>query len=220
MRPTAPPGYWLISRRLVRRVVFGAVLLVAGFALAHPLWLTALGRFTIGGSGEPQPADAILVLGGGFDGQREDTAARLYADGFAPVVITSGTDVGLPALEATYAELAAAHLTSAGVPGEAIIQFDATASTCDEALMLDEYARAAGWTRVLVVTDPFHTRRAGVLFRRVLRGSNVTVTLVAAEPSWFSVEGWWRDPVAGRVVASELIKLAYDRLLIRCDTPG
>jgi uncharacterized SAM-binding protein YcdF (DUF218 family) len=55
--------------------------------------------------------------------------------------------------------------------------------TVDSAAHVASLARELGADEVVVVTSWWHCRRAGVLFRRALRGSDIAVRTVGA-PSW------------------------------------
>ena len=60
-----------------------------------------------------------------------------------------------------------------------------------------------GWHSLIVVTDPFHTRRAGRTFRTIL--PNVTIHVSAAPYS----SHWWPTKDSLVIVFSEVIKLAF-----------
>ena len=55
--------------------------------------------------------------------------------------------------------------------------------TVDSAAHVASLARELGADEVVIVTSWWHCRRAGVLFRRALRGSGIVVHTVGA-PSW------------------------------------
>lgn len=197
-----------------KRPVLRGLVLVGGLALlvlvGHAFWLPAVAKVLIVPAITPAAADAIVVLGGGSAGEREATGARLYAEGLAPLVMSSGGPMGLPGRpDLTFAELSAEELQQHEVPAAAIYQLDATQSTCDEAQAVRAWSEVTGAQRVLVVTDPFHTRRAQAIFRQALAGSAVEVVMVAAAPSWFSAANWWRDPRAIQVVLLEYAKGTY-----------
>mgnify|MGYP005837701451 CR=1 FL=1 len=197
-----------------KRPVLRGLVLLGGLALlalvGHAFWLPGVAQVLIVPTFTPTAADAIVVLGGGSAGEREATGARLYTEGLAPLVMSSGGPMGLPGRpELTFAELSAEALQQQGVPVAAIYQLDATQSTCDEALAVRDWAQATAADRVLVVTDPFHTRRAQVIFQQALAGSGVEAVIVAAAPSWFSAATWWRDPRAIQVVLLEYAKSTY-----------
>ncbi len=202
-----PNDYLLIPKRAVRRTI-AVLMLVSALALTfYPAWLPLVARVLI--VDEPlQKAEAIVVLGGGT-GDREATGARLFAEGYAPLVITTGDEIVLPGLPGvTAAGLSADELESLGVPASAIVQLAESKTTCDDArLTLASLAALPGEKkRVIVVTDPFHTRRAQWLFNRA--APELEVITVAANPSWFDADQWWATDIGIIVVAQEYVKFA------------
>jgi len=83
-------------------------------------------------------------------------------------------------------------------------------STENEAIALRKYAEANEVRSVLIVTSPYHSRRALRTFRRVLANSGMTVGLEVAnggqipKPAtwWLSLRGW-------QLVPTEYVKMAY-----------
>src|SRR5207249_1307941 len=64
-------------------------------------------------------------------------------------------------------------------------------STAQEAAVAAAFAHNCGWQTLLVVTSPFHTRRAGWLFGRAA-GEGVNVATVSdGEP--YDAAHWWRN---------------------------
>lgn len=204
MKTIDPKDYYLVPKRAIRQTLGAALLSLAAALAAAPAWLPLLAHALI--VNEPlQPADAIVVLGGG-SGDREQTGARLYDQGLAPVVVVMGDVVLLPGMpDTTFASLSAAELERLGVPSSAIVQLPDSASTCDDArLTLAQLPPTA--KRLLLVTDPFHTRRAEWLF---LKGADgVDIVTVAANPSWFDPDHWWQRENGIIVVAQEYVKFA------------
>ena len=196
--------YFLIPRRRARQMALGVTLGLALLALSHRIWLVWAAQVLI--VNEPsQPADAIVVLGGG-SGDREATAARLFADGLAPVIITTGGHISLPGLpNTTWAGLSADDLARRGVPRSNIIQIPDSTSTCEDA-QLAMAALPSDANRVIIVTDPFHTRRAQWMFEQAAPG--VEIISVAADPSWFDPDIWWTEERGLIVVWQEYIKFA------------
>jgi uncharacterized SAM-binding protein YcdF (DUF218 family) len=66
---------------------------------------------------------------------------------------------------------------------ERVLCDDRARVTVDSAAHVATLARKLGADEVVVVTSWWHCRRTGVLFRRALRGSGLTVRTVGA-PSW------------------------------------
>jgi uncharacterized SAM-binding protein YcdF (DUF218 family) len=197
-----------------------ALLLVAALILVWPPLAWGAARWLLIDT-RPERADALVVLGGSSAyEERTEYAARLFKEGFAPVVLL--TDDGLRGgwsqeqqRNPFFVERAAAALEAAGVPRENVETLaPQTSSTYEEARLLREYASARGLKSLLVVTSGYHSRRARWTFERVFGGSGVRVTVAAVEPGretpapaawWLGVKGW-------RVVALEYVKLAYYRL--------
>jgi uncharacterized SAM-binding protein YcdF (DUF218 family) len=159
-------------------------------------------------STQPEPADAIIVLGGGT-GDRERTGARLYREGYAPEMLTTGESLHLPGLDDSFAELSARELERAGVPAGHIHALTTSDSTCDDARLSRQVLEARRARAAIIVSDPFHMRRAMLLFEREYAGSGIRLMPIAASPSWFAVERWWTREKEGRVVLEEYIKLGY-----------
>jgi uncharacterized SAM-binding protein YcdF (DUF218 family) len=154
-----------------------------GLWLARAPVLSAVGGYLV--VEDPlQPAAAIIVLDGGVP-FREAEAARLYLDGWAPrVVMTRGPDGPISRAQT---------LEQLGVPASAIEVVDERPSgTLGE---LELLAGAVGLTDgpVLLVTSPYHTRRAGLAWWRATNG-RVHGIVRAAWQEAFDAQTWWHQP--------------------------
>ena len=162
-------------------------------------------------------ADALVVLSGSAAyRERVAEAARLYAEGRAPLVLLSDDGVlgGWSEAEQRnprFVELAATELQRGGVPAESIRVLDGLpTNTHDEAEAVRAYAAERGLRSLLVVTSTYHSRRALWTWRRVFRESGMEVGLEPAEGArtpgawswWLSIAGW-------RQVAGEYVKMVY-----------
>jgi uncharacterized SAM-binding protein YcdF (DUF218 family) len=128
-----------------------------------------LGRST-GGPSALEPAEAIVVLGGGVlpDGVLSNSSMRralhgilLHRKGLAPILVFFGPvgDDG-PAEAEVRAELA----RELGVTPEVILTAEEARTTREEALRGGTLLQAKGVRRILLVTDAYHMRRARTLF--------------------------------------------------------
>ncbi len=117
------------------------------------------------------PADVILVLGcsiyGAPPGQpspciraRADHAAALYRQGLAAHMITSG---GAVEEERSEAAVLAERLQADGVPAAAIEQEDQSRDTIQNINNSRVIMRAQGWQTVILVTEPYHIKRATLI---------------------------------------------------------
>ncbi len=207
--PIDPSQYYLIPRRAVKRLLVFLVLCLTLLYAFRTSWLPGIGTYLVH-TEPPRQADAIIVLGGGGSGDRELTGARLFHEGYAPQLYTTGSKVGLSGLEEiTWAFLSRRELMELGVPGANITRLENSGSTCTEAVETHAILKADGVETILLVTDPFHTFRAARLFENTFEDSDITIVPIAADPSWFVAELWWTNPVGLNAVASEYMKLAY-----------
>lgn len=121
-------------------------------------------------------ADAIVVLGApvrpdgqlsGVGEERVRTGVELWRRGFAPVLCISGGGPGriIPD-HPREADAMAARARALGVPADALRVERESLSTADNARHTARLLAAEGRTRVWLVTQPFHTRRARAWFRR------------------------------------------------------
>ena len=163
-------------------------------------------------------ADVIVVLSGSSAYlERTKKAAELFHEGRAPLVLLTNDNTRggwSSALQRNpyFVERASDELRKAGVPAEKIkILPGLASSTHDEAMILREYALERGLHSLLLVTSPYHSRRALWTFRRSFTGTGASVGVEVAPsgaltPSaifwWFQIRGW-------RTVGGEYVKLSY-----------
>jgi uncharacterized SAM-binding protein YcdF (DUF218 family) len=188
-------------------------IVLAAFAAYHvAAWLSA--------ADAPQRADAIIVLGD--DPTRVIEGADLYRAGFAPRVLLSTParsrrhltleEAGLQVL--WFEEAGRTILLRRGVPDSAIATFGTRLrSTVEEAravraLYNDRSARPT----LLVVTSPYHVRRARIIFRDALPDARVLVEASHYEPY---PDRWWTDRHVAPQIVLECVKLAAYTLGIR-----
>jgi uncharacterized SAM-binding protein YcdF (DUF218 family) len=116
-------------------------------------------------------ADAIVVLGCRVDDvglpsqrmrRRVALAVALYRDGRAPLLVLSGGGLGPVAEAAAMRDLALA----AGIPAAALLLEPDSRDTLANAINTARLLKAAGKSRIVLVTDRLHLPRAALLFRR------------------------------------------------------
>jgi uncharacterized SAM-binding protein YcdF (DUF218 family) len=81
--------------------------------------------------------------------------------------------------------------------------------TYGEALATSTFVREAGIHRLVIVTTPYHTRRAFSVFRSVFEGSDVAIGIAPAATSPARPGTWWRDPYDRAYVAYEWAAALY-----------
>jgi uncharacterized SAM-binding protein YcdF (DUF218 family) len=161
------------------------------------------------------PADAVVVLAGG-EGERLRAAIERWRAGDVGAMLIVGTSS--PVLEVyagedslTMAEAKRRIAIKKGVPPEKVLVALGPTSTYEEAVRTFELCRERGWRRLIVVTSPFHTRRARATFRSVFRGSGVTVAIFHPDldGSQDDPRRWWSREGDAVSVAGECARIAY-----------
>jgi len=146
-----------------------------------------------------EKADALIVLGG-EPLARPTEAARLYKAGVAPRVFVTGRGDAV-----TNRRI----LLEGGVPADRIFVESRAITTQSNASLLKPMLEAANVRSALIVTSPFHTRRALATFRKVI--PNISFGVTDASIGWWSRPGGRGD--VNRFAAIEFLKTAEYWLL-------
>ena len=201
----------LRARTYVRRAIAAVCLIVAAGA-----WFVVDGGRFLQHEDPLSHADAIFVLAG-TRAERFLEAVDLYRQGYASTIVLSPGIVesaefrlraqGIPF--PTDAELARDAMIRMGIPaGSIVTPFEDIDNTAAEGLLLRTLSRQHRWTRVIIVTSKYHTRRAGFAFRRALRGTDVTIVVRATRYDDADPARWWHYRSDLRFVLLEWQKLA------------
>lgn len=177
------------------------------------LLASALGKWLI--IADPlEPAGAIVVFGGGVP-FRAIQAAGIYHKGFAPVVwLTQAAlhedDIALSRLsinrkpEYIYSKDVLEHL---GVPSAAIQTLPTpVVNTADEVRCVAQAAAAAHFSKIILVTSKYHTRRVRILWHMFGAGNIVAILRYDNDPS--DPQHWWRRTNDAMSVSRELFGIA------------
>ena len=173
------------------------VILLAIVALLG-LWLGFAGTVLVA-AGRPVRGDALFVLSG-------DSGSRLRAG--VDVMRRTPSDrlvVFLDLAEPVYdpRDDALGYIERRGIPTEKVRFVTQVRSTAQEAGAAAALVRRCGWRRVVIVTSPYHTRRAGWLFRRALGGTDVRIV---SDNAPFDSGLWWRQDLDRELVLTEWLK--------------
>lgn len=194
------------------------VLAMLGGLLLVPV-LLRLRQVLRGAAGRPaEPSDLVLVLGRRLvrDAPTEvflgrlALAEELWRAGLAPRILVAGGITG--DARASEAEVGRAWLLARGVPGEAVLVEDHSQHTLENLFLVRERMREAGWSRLLLVSDPLHLARAGALARGL--GLDPRCRPATACPPARGSLAWW-----GRAWAEAFFLhwyatgMAYSRLI-------
>ena len=87
-------------------------------------------------------------------------------------------------------------------------------STLQEAQALVPCIEAHGWRSIIVVTSNYHSRRAGFLWRQVLRSFHPPIQMAVdgvPDPD-FQPRGWWHKRIYAKTWEEEFTKLVWERI--------
>jgi uncharacterized SAM-binding protein YcdF (DUF218 family) len=159
-------------------------------------------------------ADAIVAISGDT-GARADTAIALWKQGYAPVLIFSGGSSDPESVAS--AELMKRKAVAAGVPANAIVVEGTSATTEENAQRVAELMKAAGRRSAILVTSPYHQRRAALLFQREFDRVGLSFrNHPADDPDWDATL-WWTSEPSRSLTLVELAKLGA---LVAGQRPG
>jgi uncharacterized SAM-binding protein YcdF (DUF218 family) len=201
-------------RRLIRWcigvVLACAVLLIVAWVFREPLFNAVAQAWIV--DQPPGKADAIVVPGGG-EQYRVARAAEVFHAGVASVILLPMQRIRpTDELDATQPghDVCLQVLLAKGVPRTAIHFVGAEVrSTREEALAVHQWVKDNHATRIVIPTDIFHTRRAGWIFRRELRGEPTEVGMVAVDPDDYNSKNWWHKEQGLIFFEVEVSKMIY-----------
>ncbi len=184
-------------------------LLLVPFALAGLALVALLGLGFILDPPETDrlPAgDAVVVISGDEQLARFREGLRLYNAGLGKYLVLSGAarDAGI-----SNAQAMSDMAVSAGVPRSAIIEDSFGEDTWGNAVYTRRLLEQRGLHSAILVTSPYHARRALMTFDAAYEGSSIQITIHSAPDSEWRKLSWWQQPDTRRLTASELQKLAY-----------
>jgi len=185
----------------------GLILLIIVSPVILEVLLWSLGGYLI--VADPiEPVDAVVILSGGTDDSRLDEAARLYTDKITDKIIITETGENLPGSSVIRSFFTRQQLGELGVPEEAIITTEKhVSSTWSEARVVMKLMLGLEMKSCIVVTDPFHTRRARLVFRDEFTPRGIKVLIQPVRGHWYKSSSWWTSRRGWDVTIDEYSKL-------------
>ncbi len=139
---------------------------------------TMLALATIVGSDAVEPSDAIIVLEG--DGySRVESAARLFKEGLAPVILISGGIADRPPFTIP-APMLAERIFRAGVPRRSVVVEAVSRNTREQSIAVMAYAKEKKWKRIILVASFFHQLRAYLTFLQAMKEARLKIRIFNA----------------------------------------
>jgi uncharacterized SAM-binding protein YcdF (DUF218 family) len=89
------------------------------------------------------------------------------------------------------------------------------ASTYDEALIAKEFLKKNGYRSILLVTSKWHSRRAYLTFRSVLKNDEIKIVIQPSRYDVFNPDAWYKSRNDIELVFDEYVRLIYYILAYR-----
>ena len=199
VRAAPRAAVWPAILTFLLRVVVGVSLVTAAALVAPGIVLDT-----------PQPApkasDAIVVISGDEQMARFQEGLNLYQRGLGQYLVFSGAayDNGT-----SNADVMRGLAVKRGVPAGAILEESQGEDTWGNAVYTRQVLEDHGLHSAILVTSPYHARRARLTFDAAYAGSGITLMVHAAPDSQWRKLSWWQQPETRRLTFTELQKLAY-----------
>jgi uncharacterized SAM-binding protein YcdF (DUF218 family) len=192
---------------LVMKILTGLVCLSIIAILSHNYWLRLIGDFLFI-QDTLHTADVIHVIAG--EDYRTDYAIQLYKQGYGRTLFFTGGWCEIH--HYWHGEHAKERSLTQGMPLDAIVIDDSKVlSTYMEAEKLKEWiAQNPDPIRsIIVVSDPFHMRRARWTYQKVF-GNEIEIQMASVpfERTPYQRD-WWKSPQSRGNVREEYTKLIY-----------
>lgn len=141
------------------------------------------------------PADAIVAISGGDTAARTKEAIKLYQAGWAPQLIFSGAAQDKSGISNAAAMQLQAENAGVNI-GNTTIEEDSV-DTADNARKIKQIVNSKNIHRIILVTSPYHQRRASIEFGRALGPAVQVINHPTPDDSawpanwWLTPGGWW-----------------------------
>jgi hypothetical protein len=174
-----------------------------------------------------QPVGArVLVVEGWMEPEGLDQAIAAFRSGHYERVVTTGGPIDWPRLNGptTFAERAASYLKQHGLADNIVTDVSAPKTAQDRtylsAVMVREWAQRTGLAVDALDVFSFgtHARRSRLLYRLAF-GPSVRVGVLAARPSEYDADAWWRTSTGTRDVLDQAIGLLWVKCFFRPARP-
>jgi uncharacterized SAM-binding protein YcdF (DUF218 family) len=151
-------------------------------------------------------SDAIVAVSGGETDARTREAIKLYKENYGRSLIFSGAaqDTNGP----SNAEAMRRQALEAGIPSGSIFIDERSANTSQNADAVSQIVKQESFHKLILVTSPYHQRRASITFKRAL-GPDVTILNHSAPDQSWRRSHWWANPYSYALTLSELQKTVF-----------
>jgi uncharacterized SAM-binding protein YcdF (DUF218 family) len=217
MKKTKNKSRFNLFKSLISKLGFVGIFFLALIIIIIGYFgLRAAGAYLIISS-DLEAANAIVVLSGG-DESRMKEALQIYNENYARMIILTETGQNIKGYSQLHSFDMRIVLLSSGVPnGNIFITDRLVSSTRDEALAVKNLMINKQMKSAIIVTDPYHTRRALNLFKESFTDTDIRLTIQPVHNSWYNSRTWFLKLDGWKYTILEYIKLIADVLHIIVD---
>jgi uncharacterized SAM-binding protein YcdF (DUF218 family) len=97
---------------------------------------------------------------------------------------------------------------AARVPADAILLDEVSVNTADNASQVRPIVLQNGFKRLILVTSPYHQRRASIEFSRQMGDIATIINHPTSTDRYWNANAWWSTPLGLWLGVSELFKVA------------
>jgi uncharacterized SAM-binding protein YcdF (DUF218 family) len=187
------------------KILIAFILITGLLYIGHGFLLEKAGRYLYC-KDELKPADIIVILAG-EQTERVEYGVKLYKEGWArkdKIIMAGGPLVW----KFTWASLMKEHAILLGIPPNAILLEDQSRGTEEDAIFTKNMLNKYQYNSCILVTSPYHSRRAITIFKRVM-GDEIKLISAPCDTSWFSFDEWWKRRRERAVVLDEYSKFMW-----------
>jgi len=179
-----------------------AVLIAIGLVILIPVAIS----FYLSPQDKLKRTDAVVVISGGDTDLRVREGIALYRDWWAPKIIFSGAAASGEISNALAMKRIAVRQ---GIPAEAILIEEKSKTTTENAINVAKILRDNNYQSIILVTSPYHQRRAYNSFKTELGKNYVVVNHSAKDQAWRK-QNWWENANARFLTLGEIMKNFYE----------
>jgi len=147
--------------------------------------------------------DAIVAISGGDTTDRAQQAINLYKERWADKIIFSGA--ALDPLSPSNAEIMRSFASHSGIPAKVINIEESAQNTPENASNSQAIIKQNDFDSIILVTSPYHQRRAYLEFRDKLGPDVEIINYPVTSDNW--AKTWWFSPGGWYITTSETIKV-------------
>jgi uncharacterized SAM-binding protein YcdF (DUF218 family) len=189
-------------------VIVVLLVLTVRIHIVRDFLLTQAGAFLIY-QDHIEAADAVLILGGGKK-ERVQQGIELVNKKYSGWMIFTGDYIDPIFAENTHWALEAQKLAvHEGLKKDMLIPILNSQSTRDDAELAKEVCLKKHFKSLIVISEPYHTRRAHYVFDKVYKKSGIKIIIYPVQNSWYKSDTWWKSKTGYWDTNIEYQKMLY-----------